>query len=185
MTRCLWAKNALEIDYHDTEWGVPLYDDAMLFEFFVLDTFQAGLSWAVVLGKREGFRAALDGFDAAKIALYGEKKRADLLIDPRIVRNRLKINAVVTNAIAYSNVQPEFGSFAQYIWQFTNHQPIVNQWLRREDVPTSSPESDAMAADLKKRGFKFCGTTICYAFMQATGMINDHTTDCFRYPINV
>jgi DNA-3-methyladenine glycosylase I len=180
-TRCLWAKTPLEIIYHDTEWGVPMHDDKQLFEYFVLDTFQAGLSWAIILNKREGFRRAFDNFDAEKMANYDEAKLAELLLDQGIIRNKLKLKAVVTNAAAFLNVQAEFGSFDAYIWQFTNHKTISNQWASRQDVPATSPESDAMAHDLKKRGFKFCGTTICYAFMQATGMINDHTTDCFRY----
>ena len=184
MTRCLWAKTALEIAYHDTEWGVPMHDDAKLFEYFVLDTFQAGLSWAIILNKREGFRRAFDNFDAAKIAAYDQQKLDELLLDEGIIRNKLKIKAVVTNSIAFLETQAEFGSFANYLWQFTEHKTIVNHWENRSDVPATSPESDAMAADLKKRGFKFCGTTICYAFMQAIGMINDHTTDCFRYDIS-
>ncbi len=181
MNRCLWAKTSLEITYHDTEWGVPTYDDTKLFEYFVLDTFQAGLSWAIILTKREGFRAAFDNFDAHKIAEYDQAKLDELLLNPNIIRNKLKIKAVVGNATAFLKTQSEFGSFSNYIWQFTNHETLTNQWTDRKDVPATSPESDAMALDLKKRGFKFCGTTICYAFMQAIGMINDHTTDCFRY----
>ncbi len=180
-TRCGWAKTNLEITYHDEEWGVPQHDDAKLFEYFVLDTFQAGLSWAIILSKREGFRRAFDDFDAEKIAVYDSEKIEELANDTSIIRNKLKIKAAVTNAIAFLQTQKEFGSFDNYLWQFTNHKTIVNHWATRSEVPATSPESDAMAKDLKKRGFKFCGTTICYAFMQAIGMINDHTTDCFRY----
>ncbi len=181
-TRCDWTKNKLlENHYHDTEWGVPLHDDDKLFEFLVLDTFQAGLSWSTILAKRENFRKAFDGFDAKKIAHYDESKVKSLLQDKGIVRNQLKIRAAINNAKLFLDIQKEYGSFDKYIWQFVNNKPIINSWEKTEDIPASTPESDAMSSDMKKRGFKFVGTTICYAFMQAAGMVNDHLVSCFRY----
>jgi DNA-3-methyladenine glycosylase I len=181
-TRCAWAsKQVLEAEYHDAEWGVPCRDDQKLFEFFVLDTFQAGLSWLIILQKREGFRAAFAEFDAPTIATFDSDYIELLLQDKNIIRNRLKIKATITNAQAFLKIQAELGSFSDYLWSFVQHKTIQNAWKTRAEVPVTSPESDAMAKDLKKRGFKFCGSTTCYAFMQAAGMINDHTTDCFRF----
>lgn len=181
--RCGWVKltDPIEVKYHDEEWGVPLHDDDKLFEFIVLDSFQAGLSWNIILKKRENFRKAFDNFDANLIAQYDEAKRDELIKDKGIIRNKLKIKAVVTNAQAFLAIQKEFGTFDKYIWQFTKGKTIINQWADRASVPATSEASDAMSKDLKKRGFKFVGSTICYAFMQAAGMIQDHTTDCFRY----
>lgn len=180
--RCHWPGEAdeLMIKYHDEEWGVPVHDDAKLFEFLVLDAFQAGLNWSIILHKRENFRKAFDSFDYKKIAKYSEKKIAVLLQDAGIIRNKLKVRGTVANAQAFIKVQKEFGSFDKYIWQFTDGKVINNQLRSLNDYRTSSPESDAMSKDLKKRGFKFVGTTICYAFMQAAGMINDHQDHCFR-----
>ncbi len=181
-TRCDWTKNKpLENHYHDTEWGVPLHDDDKLFEFLVLDAFQAGLSWSTILAKCENFREAFDGFDAKKIALYNENKVQSLLQDKGIVRNQLKIRAAINNANLFLEIQKEFGSFDKYIWQFVNFKSIINKWKKTEDIPVSTAESDAMSKDMKKRGFKFVGTTICYAFMQAAGIVNDHLVSCFRY----
>lgn len=180
--RCSWpADDSLMIQYHDEEWGTPVHDDEKLFEFLVLDAFQAGLSWRTILYKRENFRKAFDGFDAKKIVRYKEKKITQLMNDAGIIRNRLKINGTVENAKRFLEVQKEFGSFDQYIWQFTGHKTIKNK--RKADDPpvATSPESDAMSKDLRKRGFKFVGSTICYAFMQAAGMVNDHAVACFRY----
>jgi len=180
--RCHWpGADELMLKYHDEEWGVPLHDDDKLFEFIVLDGFQAGLSWKTILHKRENFRKAFDHFDAHKIIHYSEEKITELMQDSGIIRNKLKIKSTITNAIAYLETQKEFGSFDRYIWQFTNHKTINNKLNSTRDMPVTSPESDAMSKDLKKRGFKFVGSTICYAFMQAAGMINDHTTNCFRY----
>ncbi|HIE45009.1 MAG TPA: DNA-3-methyladenine glycosylase I [Flavobacteriaceae bacterium] len=180
--RCFWVgKDPLYIEYHDTEWGVPVYDDDKLFEFLILETFQAGLSWITVLKKRENFRKALDNFDYQKIAKYGEDKYESLLQDAGIIRNKLKIRATISNAKAFMEVQKEFGSFSTYIWNFTNGKPIKNKFEKREDVPAATKLSDKISKDLKKRGFKFVGSTVLYAHMQATGMVNDHTTDCFRY----
>lgn len=180
--RCGWTNtDPLMIEYHDMEWGRPLHDDCKLFEAVILDGFQAGLSWKTILHKRENFRKAFDNFDAKKIAKYGDKKVQELLSNEGIIRNRLKIAASITNARTYLEVQKEFGSFDKYIWQFTNYTTTVNAWKSMKEIPVSSLESDAMSKDMKKRGFKFCGTTICYAFMQAVGMVNDHTMDCFRY----
>jgi DNA-3-methyladenine glycosylase I len=182
MKRCAWSdKSELERNYHDTEWGVPVRDDRLLFEFLILEGAQAGLSWSTILQKRDGYRKAFDNFDAVKVARYTEKKIACLLADPGIVRNRLKIHAAVTNANAFLAVQKEFGSFNRYIWGFVGNKTLQNKRKKMGDIPAHSPESDAMSRDLKKRGFRFTGTTICYAFMQATGMVNDHLTDCFRY----
>lgn len=180
--RCHWpGADDLMIKYHDEEWGVPVHDDDKLFEFIVLDGFQAGLSWKTILHKRENFRKAFDHFDARKIIHYSEDKIAELLQDAGIIRNKLKIRSTITNAIAFLETQKEFGSFDNYIWQFTNHKTVENKLNSLDDMLVTSPESDAMSKDLKKRGFKFVGSTICYAFMQAAGMINDHTTNCFRY----
>ena len=181
--RCAWVKShdQLECDYHDQEWGVPVHDDVKLFEFLILDAFQAGLTWNMILHKREGFRKAFANFDVEKVAAFTESDLEPLYEDTGIIRNKLKIKAAVTNAQAFIKVQAEFGSFDKYIWQFTEGGTKENAWTHRSQVPATSPESDTMSKDLKKRGFKFVGTTICYAFMQAAGMINDHTTDCFCY----
>ena len=180
--RCDWVgENPLYIAYHDTEWGVPVYDDAKLFEFLVLETFQAGLSWITILNKRENFRKAFDNFDYHKIADYDEKKQESLRQDAGIIRNKLKIKATITNAQAFIQVQKEFGSFSKYIWSFVDGKPLINKWKKNKDVPANTKLSDLISKDLKKRGFKFVGSTIVYAHMQATGMVNDHTTDCFRY----
>ncbi len=182
MKRCEWAdKNGIEQSYHDKEWGVAIHDDRVLFEFLVLEGAQAGLSWSTILRKREGFRKAFDNFDARKISRYSEADVFRLLADPEIIRNRLKINAAITNARAFLKVREEFGSFDHYIWQFVNGRPIHHSWKKMTDIPSSSPESEAMSKDLRKRGFKFIGATICYAFMQAVGMVNDHVIGCFRH----
>jgi DNA-3-methyladenine glycosylase I len=179
--RCTWAKSPLMTQYHDLEWGVPINDDQMLFEFLILEGAQAGLSWETVLKKRQTYREVFDNFDAARVARYQSKKIEKLMEEAGIIRNRLKINAAVENAQAFLAVQDEFGSFNDYIWQFVNGKPRLNRWKSMSDVPASAPESDAMSRDLKKRKFKFVGTTICYAFMQATGMVNDHIISCFRH----
>ena len=179
--RCSWPSSPISIAYHDREWGVPLKDDRKLFEFLVLDAAQAGLSWEIILRKREGFRAAFDDFNAEKIARYNDKKIKELLADPGIIRNRLKIESAVNNARAFLAVQKEFGSFARYIWQFVEGKPKINARRSLKDIPATTPESDAMSKALKKRGFRFVGSTICYAFMQAAGMVNDHSIDCFRH----
>lgn len=180
--RCDWTtENEFYLDYHDKEWGVPVHDDRKLFEFLVLDAMQAGLSWFIVLKKRENFRRAFDHFDARKIAAYDEKKINELLSNKGIIRNRRKIEATIQNAKAFLAVQKEFGSFDKYIWQFVEGRPKKNTWKTMEEIPPKSEESDTMSKDLMNRGFKFVGSTICYAFMQAAGMINDHTVDCFRY----
>ncbi len=182
MKRCEWAnENVLGQEYHDKEWGRPVHDDRLLFEFIILEGAQAGLSWSTILKKREGYRKAFDNFQAKKIARYSEKKIVRLLSNPEIVRNKLKVNAAVTNARAFLDIQDEFGSFDNYIWKFVGGRTIHNSWKKLSEIPSSSPESDAMSKDLKKRGFKFVGTTICYAFMQAVGMVNDHTVDCYLY----
>jgi len=179
---CDWVGDKqIYIDYHNNEWGKPIYDDKLLFEFLVLDTFQAGLSWITILNKRENFREAFDAFDANKISGYKQEKYDELLHNAGIIRNKLKIKATITNAQLYLDTKKEFGSFSEYIWQFVGGKPKINHWKTFKDVPTSTPESDAMSKDLKRRGFKFVGTTICYAFMQAAGMVNDHTTDCFLH----
>jgi DNA-3-methyladenine glycosylase I len=178
--RCPLAEAEIHHAYHDTEWGVPSHDDRHLFEMLILEGAQAGLSWSAILKKRAGYRSAYDGFDAAKIARYDAKRQARLLADPGIVRNRLKIRASVLNARAFLAVQAEFGSFDRYIWRFTGGAPVRNHWTRPAQVPAHTPASDAMSQDLKRRGFKFVGTTICYAFMQATGMVNDHLVTCAR-----
>jgi len=181
--RCQWVTNGNELyqRYHDNEWGAPQHDDSILFEFLILEGAQAGLSWATILNKRQGYREAFDNFDYRKISKYDEKKIAELLNNPGIIRNKLKVNGTVTNARLFMQVQEEFGSFDKYIWQFVGGKPIINAWRNISEVPVSTPESDAMSKDLKKRGFKFVGSTIMYAHMQATGMVNDHTIDCFRY----
>jgi DNA-3-methyladenine glycosylase I len=182
MKRCEWAdKNELEQSYHDNEWGVAIHDDRRLLEFLILEGAQAGLSWSTILRKREGYRRAFDNFDVRKISKYSENTVSRLLTNSEIIRNRLKINATITNARAFLQVQKEFGSFDRYIWQFVNGGPIQNSWRKMTDIPSSTSESDAMSKDLIKRGFKFVGTTICYAFMQAVGMVNDHVIDCFRH----
>lgn len=181
MKRCEWAGNDLAIKYHDEEWGVPLHDDRLLFEFLILEGAQAGLSWDTILAKRENYRKAFDNFDPKKVAKYGDKKREELLGNAGIVRNRLKIKSATQNANAYLEVVKEFGSFDKYIWSFVGGKPIVNKYKKISDVPAKTEISDAMSKDLKKRGFNFVGSTICYAFMQATGMVNDHVVSCFRY----
>jgi DNA-3-methyladenine glycosylase I len=180
-TRCAWAENELAIRYHDEEWGVPVHEDRVWFEFLILEGAQAGLSWNTILKKRERYREVLDGFDPAKVSRYDARKVRQLLADSGIVRNRLKIAATIQNAKAFLAVQKEFGSFDAYIWRFTDGQPILNRRRSLADIPAQSPESDQMSKDLLKRGFKFVGSTICYAMMQATGMVNDHTVDCFRH----
>ena len=178
--RCAWCgSDPLYVEYHDTEWGVPVYDDDKLFEFLILETFQAGLSWITVLRKRENFRKAFDNFNYKKIANYNETKFDELIQDAGIIRNKLKIKATISNAIAFIEVQQEFGSFSNYIWKFTKQ--IKNSWKDLSGVPATTELSDTVSKDLKKRGFKFVGPTVIYAHMQATGMINDHVTDCFRY----
>ncbi|HJW02007.1 MAG TPA: DNA-3-methyladenine glycosylase I [Azospira sp.] len=180
--RCAWVSNdPLYTAYHDKEWGVPLTDDRRLFEFLILEGAQAGLSWITILRKRENYRRALDDFDAEKIASYDETRLAALLADPGIVRNRLKVKACVANARAYLETRAAHGSFAAYLWDFVDGRPRQNQWSDLSQVPSRTAQSDAMSKDLARRGFKFVGSTICYAFMQATGMVNDHTTDCFRH----
>lgn len=179
--RCAWARDPLSIDYHDREWGVPVHDDRVLFEFLILEGAQAGLSWITILKKREHYRRAFDDFDVRRVAGYDEAKIAELLGDPGIVRNRLKVRSAVTNARAFLAVQKEFGSFDAYIWRFVGGEPLRNRRRSMKDVPASTPESDAMSRDLLQRGFKFVGSTICYAFMQAVGMVNDHQVDCFRH----
>jgi DNA-3-methyladenine glycosylase I len=177
--RCHWAQSPLMIEYHDAEWGVPLHDDRGLFEFLILEGAQAGLSWETILRKRESYRRAFDGFDAAKIARYDQRKVRALMADSGIVRNRLKIAATISNAKLFLEVQKEYGSFDRYIWEFVGGKPKVNTWQSKQ-LLASTAQSGAMSKALKKRGFRFVGTTICYAFMQATGMVNDHALDCFR-----
>jgi DNA-3-methyladenine glycosylase I len=180
-TRCSWAKTPIEIDYHDQEWGVPLHDDRKLFEFLILEGAQAGLSWVTILKKRPAYRKAFAGFEIAKVARFRQAKIDTLVGNPGIVRNRLKIASAIRNAKATISIQKEFGSLDAYLWQFAGGKPIRNHWKTMQQVPATSDESDALSKDLKKRGFNFVGTTICYALMQAIGMVNDHTTDCFRY----
>jgi len=182
MNRCIWAQSSpLEQDYHDQEWGVPVHDDRLLFEFLILEGAQAGLSWVTILKKRDAYRLAFDHFDAEKVANYNDDKIAELLANAGIVRNRLKVQSAVINARAFLAVQQEFGSFSDYIWQFVEGRSVVNTWEKHTDIPASTPTSERMSKALLKRGFKFVGPTICYAFMQATGMVNDHVIDCFRY----
>jgi DNA-3-methyladenine glycosylase I len=179
--RCPWAKTDLYIHYHDTEWGVPVHDDRLLFEFLILEGAQAGLSWETILKKRTHYRKAFDDFDPARVARYSENKRKRLLADPGIVRNRLKIEAAIQNAKMFLAVQEQVGTFNEYIWGFVGHEPKQNLWESFKEVPAKTPQSDAMSKDLRRRGFKFVGSTICYAFMQAVGMVNDHLVDCFRH----
>lgn len=180
--RCGWSiSDPIYIDYHDTEWGVPVHDDRLLFEFLVLEGAQAGLSWITILRRRDNYRKAYEGFDPATVAAFGKKKLREMLRDAGIIRNRLKIESSIQNAKAYLEVQKEFGSFDQYIWQFVKGKPIVNRWKKMSEIPAKTPESEAMSKDLIKRGFRFVGPTICYAHMQATGMVNDHVLECFRY----
>ena len=180
--RCEWCgSDPVYVAYHDDEWGVPVHDDRLLFEFLILEGAQAGLSWITILKKREGYRKAFAGFDVEKVARFTEAKLEKLLLNPAIVRNRLKVKSSVTNAQAFLKVQEEFGSFDNYIWRFVEGKPIVNRFKSMKDIPAKTDISDAMSKDLKQRGFKFVGSTICYAHMQATGMVNDHTMDCFRY----
>ena len=179
--RCSWAKTPIEIDYHDQEWGVLLHDDRKLFEFLILEGAQAGLSWVTILKKRDAYRQAFAGFEIAKVARFHPAKAASLLLNPGIVRNRLKIASAIRNAKAALAVQKEFGSLDAYLWRFVGGQPIRNAWESMKQVPSTSKESDVLSKDLKKRGFNFVGSTICYALMQAVGMVNDHTIDCFRY----
>ena len=182
LKRCSWCgDDPLYVEYHDTEWGVPLHDDAKLYEFLVLEGMQAGLSWITILRKRENFRRAFAGFDAGKVARFGKRDIARLMADAGIVRNALKVHAAIANAQAFLRVREEFGSFDKYLWQFVDGSPRVNRRRAMKDVPASTPQSDAMSRDLKARGFKFVGTTICYAHMQATGMVNDHVISCFRH----
>jgi DNA-3-methyladenine glycosylase I len=181
LVRCRWASNEWNIPYHDEEWGVPVHDDRTLFEFLILEGAQAGLSWDTILRKRARYREVLDGFNPEKIARYDARKKRALLKDPGIIRNRLKVDAAVSNAKAFLKVREEFGSFDKYIWQFVEGAPKQNAWKSGRRVPAKTKESDAMSKDLQKRGFRFVGSTICYAFMQAVGMVNDHAIDCFRY----
>lgn len=182
-TRCQWCANSFDayVEYHDIEWGVPVHDDQKHFEFLVLESAQAGLSWATILKKREGYRNAFAEFNVKLVASYGEGMVDELLQDSSIIRNRKKIEATINNAKKFIEVQQEFGSFDKYIWGFVNHKPIQNSWKEMQEVPVTTPESDALSKDLKKRGFKFVGSTTIYAHMQAIGLVNDHTTDCFRY----
>ena len=181
VTRCGWARSEINIPYHDEEWGVPLHDDRRLFEFLILEGAQAGLSWDTILKKRDSYRAAFDQFDPAKVAAYDARKCAKLLEDPGIIRNKLKVASAVINAKAFLAVREEFGSFDAYVWRFVGGRPKRNAWKSLKEVPAKTAESDAMSKDLLKRGFKFVGSTICYAFMQAVGMVNDHEVGCFRY----
>jgi len=179
--RCHWAQKEINIPYHDEEWGVPVHDDRLLFEFLILEGAQAGLSWDTILLKRARYREVFDHFDAAKIASYDAKKVRSLLADPGIIRNRLKIASTISNAQAFLRVQNEFGAFDAYLWRFVDDKPIQNKWKLHKQIPAKTKESDAMSKDLQKRGFRFVGSTICYALMQATGMVNDHLITCFRY----
>jgi DNA-3-methyladenine glycosylase I len=181
MQRCTWATSAPMIAYHDMEWGVPVHDDRLLFEFLILDGVQAGLSWEIVLRKRDNYRLAFDGFDPRAVAAYDEAKVAELLANPGLIRNRLKIAAALGNARAFLAVQAEYGSFAEYLWRFVNGRTVQNAWRTSQEVPARTPQADALSAALKSRGFSFVGPTICYAFMQAAGLVNDHTVDCFRH----
>jgi DNA-3-methyladenine glycosylase I len=181
-SRCGWSiSDPIYIDYHDKEWGVPIHDDRLLFEFLVLEGAQAGLSWITILRRREGYRKAYEGFDPKTVAGFGKKKIGELLRDTGIIRNRMKVESSIQNAKSFLEVQKEFGSFDKYIWQFVKEKPIVNRWKKLSDIPAKTKESEAMSKDLIKRGFRFVGPTICYAHMQATGMVNDHVLDCFRY----
>ncbi len=180
--RCDWCgTEPIYVDYHDKDWGVPVHDDRLHFEMIILDGAQAGLSWITILKRRESYREAFDNFDVLKVSRYSEKKIEKLLTNPGIIRNRLKVNSAVQNARSFLKIQKEFGSFDEYIWQFVNHRTIQNKWKKMSDLPAKTAESDAMSKDLKKRGFSFAGSTICYAYMQAAGLVNDHILDCFRY----
>jgi len=181
MRRCEWAKNELYIAYHDHEWGVPVHNDRELFEFLILEGMQAGLSWETILRKRDNYRAALDNFEVSAVASYKQPKVRQLLANPGIIRNRLKIEAAVQNARLFLEIQKEFGSFDAYVWEFVGGRQIQNKWGASKEVPTSTAEADVLSKDLRRRGFKFVGPTICYAFMQATGMVNDHLAHCFRH----
>ena len=181
LTRCPWARSELSIRYHDDEWGVPVHHDRTLFEFLILEGAQAGLSWETILNKRENYRTAFDDFDAKRVARYDRRKLAQLIKNPGIVRNRLKIASAVQNAKAFLQVQKEFGSFDRYIWQFVDGRPQINSWKSGDRLPAHTAQSDAMSKALKKQGFNFVGSTICYAFMQAVGMVNDHVVTCFRH----
>ena len=181
VVRCAWARNEVNISYHDAEWGVPVHDDRKLFEFLILEGAQAGLSWETILRKRERYREVFDGFDPEKVARYGKRKVQALLKDAGIIRNRMKIAAAIGNARAFLKVQEEFGTFDAYIWRFVDGRPKQNAWKTLKEIPAKTAESDALSKDLKKRGFGFVGSTICYAHMQATGMVNDHLVSCFRY----
>ncbi len=182
MKKCAWALSSLfEQHYHDLEWGVPIHDDRLLFEFLILEGAQAGLSWSTILNKRMAYREAFDQFDVVKVASYDDHKTNELLVNPGIVRNKLKINSAVSNALAFINVQREFGSFDSYIWQFVQGRPVCNTWESAVEIPTFTKLSEMISKDLKQRGFKFVGSTICYAYMQAIGLVNDHTVDCFRH----
>ena len=180
---CQWANNSFDtyVKYHDEEWGLPVHDDRKHFEFLILEGAQAGLSWATVLKKREGYRKAFANFEYEKVAVYDDDKIEELLLNPEIIRNRLKVKSTITNAKCFIEVRKEFGSFDTYIWQFVGNKPIINTWVKMSEVPASTKESDALSEDLKKRGFKFVGTTIIYAHMQACGLVNDHTIGCFRH----
>ena len=181
--RCFWVTDSkLYQDYHDKEWGEPVYDDETLFEFLILETFQAGVSWITILNKRENFRKAFDNFDYQKIAKYQENKFNELMQNAGIIRNKLKIRSAITNAQLFMEIQKEFGSFSKFLWSYVDNKPIINTFKSREEVPATSKISDKLSKDFKKRGFKFTGSTIMYAYMQAVGMVNDHTTDCFKYP---
>lgn len=180
--RCAWALSSQQYqDYHDQEWGVPVHDDRKLFEMLILEGVQAGLSWSLILKKRDGYLQAFDGFDAHKIAHYDDRKVQELLANPEIVRNRLKIQAAIQNARAFLELQSQYGSFDAFLWRFVGGQPIQNAWKTLQEIPASTRESDAVSKELKRQGFTFVGTTICYAFMQAVGMVNDHTVECFRW----
>jgi DNA-3-methyladenine glycosylase I len=181
--RCGWAKGERYIQYHDEEWGVPVHDDRTLFEFLILEGAQAGLSWSTILNKRDNYRRAFDGFAPRRVARYDSRRIKKLLADPGIVRNKLKIASAIGNAKAFLRVEKEFGTFDRYIWQFVGGKPLINKRKSLREVPARTPESDAMSKDLQRRGFKFVGSTICYAFMQAVGMVNDHAVDCFRYKL--
>jgi DNA-3-methyladenine glycosylase I len=181
LVRCRWAQKEINIPYHDEEWGVPVHDDRLLFEFLILEGAQAGLSWDTILQKRARYREVFDNFDVSKIASYDKKKVRALLADPGIIRNRLKIASTISNAQFFLKVQEEFGSFDKYLWQFVGGKPIKNAWKLHKQIPAKTKESDAISKDLQKRGFRFVGSTICYAFMQAVGMVNDHLVTCFRY----
>jgi DNA-3-methyladenine glycosylase I len=181
LIRCAWATGELSVRYHDEEWGVPLHDDRTFFEFLILEGAQAGLSWSTILNKRENYRRAFDNFEPERVARFDRRRIQKLLADPGIVRNKLKIASSVENAKAFLRLQEEFGSFDRYIWQFVGGKPRINRWKSLKQLPAKTSESDAMSKDLKKRGFNFVGSTICYAFMQATGMVNDHAVNCFRY----